>query len=52
MLAHRQDDEAIEALIRRGNPNSPRYPFPETNEDLRQMEEILKKKLGSSGEAV
>jgi hypothetical protein len=52
ILAHREDDEAIEALIKRRNPNSPTYPFPQTNEDLREMEEILKKKLGSSGEAV
>jgi hypothetical protein len=52
ILAHREDDEAIEALIRRGNPNSPTYPFPQTDEDLREMEEILKRKLGSSGGAV
>ncbi|MBN4005369.1 hypothetical protein [Nostoc sp. LPT] len=52
ILAHREDDEAIEALIKRRSPNNPTYPFPETNEDLRKMEEILKKKLGSSGEAV
>jgi hypothetical protein len=51
ILAHRED-EAIEALIRRGNPNSPTYPFPQTDEDLREMEEILKRKLGSSGGAV
>lgn len=52
VLAHRDDDEAIEALIRMGNPNSPVYPFPQTDEDLKVMEEILKKKLGSSGGAV
>lgn len=45
ILAHREDDEAIEALIRRGNPNSPVYPFPQTDEDLKAMEEILRKKL-------
>lgn len=49
ILAHREDDEAIEALINRGNPNSRTYPFPQTDEDLRAMEEILKRKLGSSG---
>ena len=48
VLAHREDDEAIEALIKRGNPNSPKYPFPQTDENLREMEEILKGKLGSS----
>ncbi|MEH2054566.1 DUF6887 family protein [Nostoc sp.] len=47
ILAHREDDEAIEVLIKRRNPNSPTYPFPQTNEHLREMEEILKKKLGS-----
>jgi hypothetical protein len=49
VLAHRDDDEAIEALIRMGNPNSPIYPFPQTDEDLKAMEEILKRRLGSSG---
>lgn len=49
ILAHRDDDEAIEALIKRGNPHSPTYPFPQTEENLREMEEILKKKLGSGG---
>ena len=52
VLAHREDDEAIEALIKRGNPNSPKYPFPQTDENLREIEEILKRKLGSSGEAI
>ncbi|NES23564.1 MAG: hypothetical protein F6K41_32760 [Symploca sp. SIO3E6] len=48
ILVNREDDEAIEALIRRGNPHSPIYPFPETEEDLREMEEILKSKLAST----
>ena len=52
ILAHREDDEAIEVLIGRGNHNSPKYRFPQTDEDLREMEEILRRKLGSSGEAV
>jgi len=52
VLAHRDDDEAIEALIRMGNPNSPVFPFPQTDEDLKAMEEILRRKLGSSGGAV
>ncbi|MGF1522297.1 MAG: hypothetical protein ACFBSF_08270 [Leptolyngbyaceae cyanobacterium] len=45
VLAHREDDEAIETLIRRRNPNNPTYPFPQTDEDLKEMEIILKKKL-------
>lgn len=52
ILRHRDDDDAIEALIKRGNPNSPVYPFPQTDEDLKVMEGILQKKLGNSGEAV
>jgi hypothetical protein len=52
VLAHRDDDDAIEALIERRNPNSPKYRFPKTDEDLTEMERILKKKLGTSGEAV
>jgi hypothetical protein len=52
ILAHRDDDEAIEALIERRNPNSPRYRFPQSDEDLREMEEILKRKLDIRGEAV
>ena len=45
VLAHRDDDEAIEALIKRGNPDSPVYPFPKTDDDLKAMGEILQKKL-------
>jgi hypothetical protein len=52
VLAHRDDDDAIKALIERRNPNSPKYRFPKTDEDLTEMERILKKKLGTSGEAV
>lgn len=52
MLTHREDDEAIEALIKQGNPSNPKYPFPQSEEDLKEMEEILKRKLGSSKEAV
>lgn len=47
ILSHREDDNAIEALIKRGNPNSVNYPFPQTDEDLKQMDEILKRKLES-----
>ena len=48
VLAHRDDDEAIEALIKRGNRNTPAYPFPNTDEDLQQMAVILKQKLDST----
>lgn len=45
ILDHREDDDAIEALINRGDPNAPLYPFPQTEEDLMQMEEILRRKI-------
>jgi hypothetical protein len=47
ILTHREDDDAIEALIRMGNPNSTVYPFPQTAEDLQAMAEILKRKSGN-----
>jgi hypothetical protein len=50
ILTHREDDDAIESLINRGNPHSLKYPFPKTEDDFREMEEILKQKLGSKGE--
>ncbi|MGF1600736.1 MAG: hypothetical protein ACFCU8_01740 [Thermosynechococcaceae cyanobacterium] len=28
VLAHREDDDAIESLIKRGSSSSPTYPFP------------------------
>jgi hypothetical protein len=52
VLAHRDDDAAIEALIERRNPNSPKYKFPQNDEDLREMEAVLKKKLDTNGEVV
>lgn len=45
ILTHRDDDEAIEILIKMGNSNGSKYPYPQTDEDFRQMEEILKRKL-------
>jgi hypothetical protein len=51
ILAHRDNDDAIEALINRRDPNSPTYAFPQNDEDLNDMEEILKQKLGTSGGA-
>ena len=47
ILQHREDDDAIEALINKGNPNSPTYKFPQTDEDLQEMEAILKQKINS-----
>jgi hypothetical protein len=47
ILQHREDDDAIEALINKGNPNGPTYKFPQTDEDLQEMAAILKQKLNS-----
>jgi hypothetical protein len=52
ILAHREDDDAIEALIKHRNSNSPKHRFPKTDEDLMEMEKILKQKLGASDKAV
>lgn len=51
VLAHREDDDAIEELIKRSNPSSPTYPFPQTNEDFNEMDEILKRKLNGGDAA-
>lgn len=48
VLSHREDDDAIEALINKGNPHNPTYPFPQTEEDFKAMEEILKQKLSGA----
>lgn len=45
ILAHRDDDEAIAALIQRGNPDGTKYPCPQTSEDMSVMTEILRQKL-------
>jgi len=45
ILQHRDDDNAIEALISKGNPITPTYKFPQTDEDLQEMAAILKQKL-------
>lgn len=47
ILANREDDQAIAALIQRGNPNSPKFPFPKTDADLKDMQEILQIRLGN-----
>jgi hypothetical protein len=45
ILAHREDDDAIAALIKRANPNGSKFPFPKTDADLKEMQEILRDKL-------
>jgi len=48
VLVKREDDDAIEALINRTDLNSPSYPYPRTDEEFRQMEEIFRKRLGQN----
>ncbi len=47
ILQNREDDEAIEALIKRRSPNTKAYPFPKTEADLAEMQEILKRQLSN-----
>jgi hypothetical protein len=48
VLKHREDDEAIAALISRSNTESPKFPFPKTDEDLKEMQVLLHKKLNNN----
>lgn len=48
VLVNREDDDAIEALIDRIDLSSPAYPYPKTDEEFRQMEEIFRKRLGQN----
>ncbi|WP_168186500.1 hypothetical protein [Hydrocoleum sp. CS-953] len=34
ILAHRENDDAIKGLIKRGNSHTPNYPFPQKQEDI------------------
>jgi hypothetical protein len=47
VLAHRDDDDAFEALINRRSPDSEAtwYNFPYTEEGQRQMEEVFRRKV-------
>ncbi|MEB3211589.1 MAG: hypothetical protein VKL39_09540 [Leptolyngbyaceae bacterium] len=51
VLSHREDDDAIAALIHRGNSNAVNYPFPEHEEDLEWMSELLQQKLKQQNSA-
>lgn len=47
VLAHRDDEEAFDALINRRSPDSEAtwYNFPYTEEGQQQMEEVFRHKL-------
>ena len=45
VLQHREDDEALRALMSRRDPNAIRYNFPSTKEGLRQTAEVIRRKI-------
>jgi hypothetical protein len=45
VLANRNNEEAIRELFRRRNPHGVRYPMPRSEEELKQMEEIFKRRI-------
>lgn len=48
VLAHRNDEEAIRELFKRRDPNGVRYPLPRNDQDLKQMEDIFKRRIGEN----
>jgi hypothetical protein len=44
-LAHRDNVEVITELLNRANPDRPVYPYPETEADLANMEELFRRKI-------
>jgi hypothetical protein len=46
VLTHRDSPEAVRALFERRAPDGKRYPLPRTPEELQQMEEIFRQRLG------
>jgi hypothetical protein len=44
-LANREDDDAIEELIKRPAPNARDYPYPQTDEDLQEIQELFQRML-------
>lgn len=44
-LENREDNDVIEVLIKTANSNGEWYPYPQTDEDLEKMHEILKNYL-------
>lgn len=48
VLKHRNDMEALRALMSRRSPDDRAtwYKFPDTEEGIKQMEEVFRKRLG------
>jgi hypothetical protein len=47
-LAHRENDEVFEELIKRVEMNDKSQPYPETDEDLAAMEQALVQSISRS----
>lgn len=45
VLEHREDQEALRALMSRRDPNGVKYNFPNTKEGREQTKAVLKRKI-------
>ena len=45
VLEHKEDKEALRALMGRRDPNSIKYNFPSTEEGREQTKEVIKRKI-------
>lgn len=45
VLEHREDREALRALMSRRNPNGFKYNFPNTEEGREQTKAVIKRKI-------
>ncbi len=45
VLEHREDREALRALMSRRDPNAVKYDFPNTEEGREQTKEVIKRKI-------
>ena len=45
VLEHREDQEALRALMSRRDPNGVRYNFPNTEQGREQIKAVIKRKI-------
>ncbi len=48
VLKHKEDKEALRALMSRRDPNSIKYNFPNTEEGREQTKAVIKRKIEGS----
>ncbi|WP_107670461.1 hypothetical protein [Cyanothece sp. BG0011] len=48
VLEHKEDKEALRALMSRRDPNAIKYNFPNTQEGREQIKEVIKRKIEGS----